>query len=114
MIPPKGKPVLAPIPITLNKVLLTEGETPTHFCEALLCHLDLSDKVEIRNFGGVTNLGAALSALTASAEFQTLVESVGIIRDAETDAATARHGKHAHPDKKFDIYSAGQCIPRND
>jgi hypothetical protein len=80
----------APVPITLSKVLLVEGQTPVHFFEALLQHLGLSEQIEIRDFGGVKDLRAALDALVSSSEFRGLVESLGVVRDAESEARAAR------------------------
>lgn len=92
MIPPRPpQPRIPPTPITLTKILLTEGDTPTHFCEAMLRHLNLNDAIEVRNFGGVGDLRAVLVALAATAEFKSLVCALGVIRDAEDDAAAARN-----------------------
>jgi hypothetical protein len=92
MIPPKApQPPLVPTPITLSKVLLTEGVTPTHFCEALLQHLKLDDLIEVRNFGGIGDVRAVLAATAMTTEFKRLVKSLGIIRDAEGDARKAQN-----------------------
>jgi len=86
--PPKTEP--PPVPVSLSKVLLVEGSTPLHFFEALLSELGLHDLVEIRDFGGVRDLRPAVRALASSSEFRRLVKSLGVVRDAETDAKAAR------------------------
>lgn len=90
MIPAKPlAPVLPPPPISLSRLLLTEGDTPMHFFEALLRHLGKAHEVEIRNFRSISQLRPTLLDLAQTAEFQTLVTSVGVVRDAEDDAAAA-------------------------
>ena len=75
-------------PITHPKVLLVEGVDAFHFFEALLLQLDLLLEIEIRNFGGVDDMARYLEALAATAGFAS-VTSLGIVRDAETNAAFA-------------------------
>jgi hypothetical protein len=74
--------------ITYSKVLLVEGMTPFQFFKALLQHLGLLDEIEIRNFGGVTDFSVYLETLLATPGFPQ-VTSLGIVRDAEDDAASA-------------------------
>jgi hypothetical protein len=88
MIPQIAYPSPPPIPITKERLLLAEGNTPMHFLEALLRSIAISDRVEVRNFGGIGDLTKNLRALQASAGFE-IVRSIGIVRDAENDAATA-------------------------
>lgn len=92
MMIPRPSPVPVPPlpPVSRSRQLLAEGDTPMHFFEAFLRHLGLQNAVEIRNFRSVTNLRPFLLDLSATAEFQTLVTSVGIVRDAEMDATAAR------------------------
>jgi hypothetical protein len=85
--PPKAPPAV--IPITLPKLLLVEGSTPMHFFEALLQHLGLEKRVEIRSFGGVRDLKAVLPALLITPGFGQ-VTSLSVVRDAEDDAVAAR------------------------
>ena len=116
MIPTKAAtPKPLPAPISLTKVLLAEGDTPTHFVEALLRELGLSDSIEIRNFGGVRDLRTALSAIAATAEFQSRVVALGILRDAEDSALAARQsienhrgGEHQEGSSRFDLRAAQQ------
>jgi hypothetical protein len=92
MIParPKGPP-LPPTPVSRAKVLFVEGDTPMHFFEALLRHLGLDSQIEILNFRGIGDFKTFLLGQANSAEFQRLVTSVGIVRDAEEKpAAIAR------------------------
>ena len=91
MIPTKAPaPIPPPAPISLSRLLLVEGDTPMHFFEALLRHLGNARDVEIRNFRSIARLRPTLIDLAQTAEFQTLVTSVGVIRDAEADAVAAR------------------------
>lgn len=60
-----------------------------HFFEALLRHLGLQDQIEIRNFGGNTDLRSVLAALVDTSEFKQLVKVVAVVRDAEDDANAA-------------------------
>ncbi len=83
-------PAKTPAPISLSRLLLVEGDTPKHFFEALLRHLGNDKDVEIRSFRSITQLRPTLIDLVRTAEFQTLVTSVGVVRDAETDAVAAR------------------------
>lgn len=113
MIPPKPPPP-PPSPLSLPKLLLVEGSTPLHFFEALLQHLNIADTIEIRDFRGVTDLKSAVAAYAESAEFKSLVSSVGVVRDAENDRdaalASVRHALDAagldasNPDVQTSIY----------
>lgn len=79
-----------PKPIESSKVLLVEGTTPLNFFTAALRHLGLEDQVEIRDFGGITQLATFLQTLAATADFREKVRSLGVTRDAEASAAGAR------------------------
>lgn len=67
--------------------LLVEGNDQRNFFEAFVDHLSLAD-IQIQNFGGVDELGGFLRALVNAPGFQT-VQSLGIVRDAETSAEGA-------------------------
>ena len=67
--------------------LLVEGNDPRNFFEAFIKHLSLAN-IQIQNFGGVSELGGFLRALVNAPGFQT-VQSLGIVRDAETSAGGA-------------------------
>jgi uncharacterized protein DUF3226 len=86
---PRRIPPAPPGPITLPRVLLVEGDTPMHFCEALLRHLKLDDQIEVRNFRGVGDFKTFLVNLADTDAFKQIVTSVGIIRDAEAQPAAA-------------------------
>ena len=86
--PPKAPP--APTPIQLSKLLLVEGDTPMHFFEALLQHLGLQDQIEIRNFGGITDLRSFLPSLLVTPGFKERVKVLAAVRDAEENAYAAR------------------------
>jgi len=76
-------------PIVLTKLLLVEGDTPIHFFEAMLRHLGLEREIEIRNFRGVGDFKTYLINLADTDEFKRLVTSLGVVRDAEKQPATA-------------------------
>ena len=80
----------APQAIKLEKLLLTEGKSPSNLFEALAKEIGLSDIIEIRDFRGVSELAKYLKTLAATAEMQTIVKSLGIVRDAEKDAQSAK------------------------
>ena len=67
--------------------LLVEGNDSRNFFEAFIEHLSLAD-IQIQNFGGVYELSGFLRALVNAPDFQT-VQSIGIVRDAETSAERA-------------------------
>ncbi len=68
--------------------LLVEGNDQRNFFEAFIKHLSLAN-VQIQNFGGVSELGGFLQAFVKAPGFQTTVQSLGIVRDAETSAGGA-------------------------
>ena len=68
--------------------LLVEGNDQRNFFEAFIDHLSLAD-IQIQNFGGVTDLRPFLSILVKRSGFQGTVQSVGLVRDAETSAQAA-------------------------
>lgn len=68
--------------------LLVEGNDQRNFFYAMLRHMNLGG-VEIQNFGGVNELRNFLRNLANSDEFDQIVKSVGIVRDAEISAESA-------------------------
>ena len=68
--------------------LLVEGNDQRNFFEAFIDHLSLAD-IQIQNFGGVTDLRPFLSILVKRSGVRETVQSVGIVRDAETSAQAA-------------------------
>ena len=75
------------LPTTPSVQLLVEGNDQRNFFEALVKHLNLLG-VQTRNFGGVDQLRGYLAGLVNMAHFST-VRQLGIVRDAETSAASA-------------------------
>jgi hypothetical protein len=75
-------------PITHQKILFVEGKTPFYFFLGFLRHLTLENDIEIRNFGGIRDLRSALKLLVITPGFPGVI-SLGIIRDAETDARSS-------------------------
>ena len=68
--------------------LLVEGNDQRNFFNAMLRHMNLGG-VEIQNFGGVNELRPFLRNLANLDEFDQIVKSVGIVRDAEISAESA-------------------------
>lgn len=79
---------LQPQPITKEALLLVEGKDPRNFFEALCNHLSLSQQLQIMNFSGVEELRSFLIGLRGQSGFRN-VKRIGIIRDAEGNAAGA-------------------------
>ena len=67
--------------------LLVEGNDQRNFFEAFIDHLSL-ENIQIQNFGGVNELRNFLPAFVNMPNFQ-IVQSLGIVRDAETSAGSA-------------------------
>ena len=79
----------SPRPIDRPVQLLVEGKDQANFFEALCRHVSMENDVQIQNFGGITELKYFLGAFARSAEFSEVVESMGIVRDAEKNAESA-------------------------
>lgn len=75
------------VKINKKKILLVEGYDEEGFIGALLTKMGIED-IEIRNAKGKTNINSALGAISLQPDFEELV-SVGVIRDADADAAAA-------------------------
>lgn len=89
MIVPKVRQPVPPAVVQCEKVLLVEGDTPAHFFEAISKHLGIADDIEIRNYGGIRELGKYLRTLASTADFRSKVRSLGITRDADNDVHAA-------------------------
>lgn len=76
-----------PEEITEAKQLLVEGNDQRNFFEAFLEHIG-HPGATVQNFGGVDELAGFLRVLVRMPAFRS-VESIGIVRDAETDAEGA-------------------------
>ena len=68
--------------------LLVEGNDQRNFFDGLVEHLSFKG-IQIQNFGGVTELRGFLGAFVNMPGFHETVDSVGIVRDAETSAEGA-------------------------
>ncbi len=68
--------------------LLVEGNDQRNFFEAFIDHLSL-ENIQIQNFGGVRELRDFLDGLVSATGFRQIVQSLGIVRDAETSAGSA-------------------------
>lgn len=90
MIIPKERDPAPATVVEHEKILLVEGDTPSHFFEALAKHLGVADQIEIWNYGSINNLGTYLRTLASTAEFRRKVRSLGIARDAEDNPVGAR------------------------
>ena len=76
-------------PIEKSIQLLVEGNDERNFFEAFLRHLDISHNVQVQSFDGVSQLALFVETLAATDEFKDRVESLGVVRDAETSAQSA-------------------------
>ena len=68
--------------------LLVEGNDQRNFFEAFTSHLSITN-VQIQNFGGVSELRDFLEGFVGATGFRETVQSLGIVRDAETSAGGA-------------------------
>ena len=68
--------------------LLVEGNDQRNFFEAFTSHLSIAN-VQIQNFGGVSELSDFLDGFVGATGFREIVQSLGIVRDAETSAGGA-------------------------
>ena len=69
-------------PISRNRLLLVEGENERRFFAALLRCLDLSDGVQVLNYGGKPKLRPLLATLYLAPGYSDL-EALGVTRDAD-------------------------------
>jgi len=88
MVAPDSHEPRSRAPITLRKVVVTEGYDLFKFIKALVSELGLLETLEIRNAGGVNEIGPYLRAIPKLEGF-THVSALGVIRDAEANAAAA-------------------------
>jgi len=75
------------IPIRESKLLIVEGRDEVNFFTALMNYLALRG-IQIIDYAGKTNLRVRLQALRNTPNFH-LITSLGVVRDADTDAASA-------------------------
>jgi hypothetical protein len=69
------------------KLLIVEGKDEEEFFRPMLAELGIND-IQLVGIGGKTQLGKNLKALKTDTHFPT-VTSVGIVRDADSDAKSA-------------------------
>ena len=93
-------------PIEKSKQLLVEGNDQLNFFEAFLTHLGIRDTVQVQNFGGVDELQLFVETIAATREFRDMVESLGIVRDAES-----RPAQSAFQSVQSSLSRAGLPIP---
>lgn len=75
--------------ITKAKLLLVEGKDETIFFQAFLKKSDLLEEIQIIEVGGTGNFKTELQALINRTGFSDNVESIAIIRDADTNFDSA-------------------------
>jgi hypothetical protein len=92
---PRERQAIGPTPVAHEKLLLVEGETPSHFFEALATVLGLENDIEIRNYGGISQLGLYLRTIASTLEFKEKVKSLAIARDAEDNPTGAKQSVEA-------------------
>ena len=76
-----------PTEIEERKQIIVEGRDAQEFFRALLKHMGVAN-IQVQDFGGVSELRGFLKALCNMPGFYG-VSSLGIVRDAETNAASA-------------------------
>ena len=69
--------------------LLVEGKDQQNFFGAFIERLELQNRPQIQDFGGVNELRGFLRSFVRTSGFD-MVESIGIVRDAEESEAAAR------------------------
>ena len=77
----------APSMVKEPRQLLVEGNDQRNFFETLSKHLRIQE-IQIQNYGGVNELRRFLAAFVKFEDFD-LVESIGIVRDAEASSQAA-------------------------
>jgi hypothetical protein len=83
MIVPNPREARPPAPISKSKLLLVEGDTDAHFFDAVAEHLGIADDIEIRMYHGKSKLRGFLQVVAQTREFESLVKTVGIVRDCD-------------------------------
>ena len=71
-----------------SKLLIVEGEDERRFFTALLKHMDIKD-IQVLPIGGKTQIHSKLKAITSTAYFRKRVESLVIVRDADSNPQSA-------------------------
>jgi hypothetical protein len=76
------------IEINKAKQLLVDGKDAVWFLSEFLDELGITD-IQLQNYGGNDELGGFLKQFCKASGFWEMVESLGIVRDAETDPKSA-------------------------
>jgi hypothetical protein len=74
-------------PIVAPAQLLVEGRTPEMFFREFVQELGLRERIDVRTFGGISELQVWIELFTAKATFKEKVASLAIVRDAESEPA---------------------------
>ena len=75
--------------ITKPIQLVVDGKDPVGFFSALIDNMNLTDQIDVQDYGGVSELSHFLSALSDAPRFREVVTSIGIVRDAEASGVTS-------------------------
>ncbi|HBL10647.1 MAG TPA: hypothetical protein DD379_04420 [Cyanobacteria bacterium UBA11162] len=92
------------------KQLIVEGQDAVYFFRAFLKHLNITD-IQIQNYGGIRDLRFFLKALSLTPDFATLVTSIGIVRDAETDKKGAFMSGCCWDKRRLKVTGIGIVLP---
>ncbi|MCX8158033.1 MAG: hypothetical protein N3J91_16600 [Verrucomicrobiae bacterium] len=79
---------MKPVSLVSRTQLLVEGHDAQRFFQAFLNHCQRAH-VQVQNFGGISELGPFLKALSLMPGFRSTVTTVAVIRDAEASAQAA-------------------------
>lgn len=77
----------SPIHITQDRLLIVEGKDAENFLRAMVRHCD-RDNIQVLDYGGINELSRYLRTIVVSPDWSR-VTTLGIIRDAETNAQSA-------------------------
>jgi len=75
-------------PIIKSKILLVEGKDEINLFSALLVDLGLEESIQLIDTAGINNLTTEIASVQARSGYR-IVESIGIIRDADSDSDAA-------------------------
>ncbi len=78
---------MPPSPITQDRLLIVEGKDAENFLGAMVRHCGRRD-IQVQEYGGINDLSRYLRAIVVAPNWSR-VATLGIIRDAETNAQSA-------------------------
>lgn len=81
-------PKAMPIQIQEERLLIVEGRSAKEFFAALIRNMGRAG-IQVEDFGGIRELQPFLKAVTLTPGFASKVISLGVVRDAEVDAAAS-------------------------